>query len=116
MFFFFGFLFILVLLKKVGDVFWLVWYFFIEEWIVKFVMYGLVFVKFNIKFNDLFGFMVLIFFVVVYYYFGWNILFNIMSVGMCYVMFMFLLLILFGIGIMVLWGFFVYDIVMVFYM
>ncbi|KAK4682301.1 hypothetical protein QC764_115180 [Podospora pseudoanserina] len=110
-----GFLSILAPSKKAGDVLWLVRHLFTEEWTVKFAMHGLVFVKFNIKLNDLFGFMVSIPFAAAYHYLGWNILSNIMSAGMCYATFMLLSPTSFGIGTMVLWGLFVYDIVMVFY-
>lgn len=110
-----GFLSILAPSKKAGDVLWLVRHLFTEEWTVKFAMHGLVFVKFNIKLNDLLGFMVSIPFAAAYHYLGWNILSNIMSAGMCYATFMLLSPTSFGIGTMVLWGLFVYDIVMVFY-
>ncbi|KAK4181355.1 signal peptide peptidase-domain-containing protein [Triangularia setosa] len=101
--------------KRAGDILWLVRHLLTEEWTVKFAMHGLVFVKFNLKLNDLLGFMISIPFAAAYHYLGWNILSNILSAAMCYATFMLLSPTSFGIGTMVLWGLFVYDIVMVFY-
>ncbi|KAK0668503.1 signal peptide peptidase-domain-containing protein [Cercophora samala] len=110
-----GFLSILARSKIAGDGLWLVRHLFTEEWTVKLAMHGLVFVKFNIRLNDLLGYMFSIPFAAAYHYLGWNILSNIMSAGMCYATFLLLSPTSFGIGTMVLWGLFVYDIVMVFY-
>ncbi|KAK4199778.1 signal peptide peptidase-domain-containing protein [Triangularia verruculosa] len=110
-----GFLSVLARSETAGDMLWLVRHLLTEEWTVKFAMHGLVFVKFNLKLNDLLGFMISSPFAAAYHYLGWNILSNIMSAAMCYATFLLLSPTSFGIGTGVLWGLFVYDIVMVFY-
>ncbi|KAK0737466.1 signal peptide peptidase-domain-containing protein [Apiosordaria backusii] len=110
-----GFLSILARSKRAEDILWVVRHLLTEEWTVRGVMRGLVVVKFNVKLNDLLGFMISIPFAAAYHYLRWNILSNIMSAAMCYATFMLLSPTSFGIGTMVLWGLFVYDVVMVFY-
>ncbi|KAK4189783.1 signal peptide peptidase-domain-containing protein [Podospora australis] len=86
-----------------------------EEWTVKFAMHGLMFVKFNVRLNDLVGYLLSIPVAIAYHLTGRNALSNVLSTAMCYASFMLLSPTSFGIGTMVLWGLFVYDIVMVFY-
>ncbi|KAK3996486.1 signal peptide peptidase-domain-containing protein [Cladorrhinum sp. PSN332] len=86
-----------------------------EEWTVRFAMHGIFFVKFNIKLNDILGFLVSLPVAIAYHYTGWNLFSNVLSTAMCYASFLMLSPTSISIGTLVLWGLFVYDVVMVFY-
>lgn len=110
-----GFLSSLVLSTSSRQLLWGIRHLYTEEWTVRFAMHGFFFFKFNIKLNDILGFLVSLPLAIAYHYTGWNMFSNILSTAMCYASFLMLSPTSIGIGTLVLWGLFVYDVVMVFY-
>ncbi|KAK1758706.1 signal peptide peptidase-domain-containing protein [Echria macrotheca] len=94
---------------------WEVRHLFTEEWTARFAVHGLVFVKFNLRLNSLLGILIAILVSIAYHVMDWHILANLIGSAITYSSFSLLFPTSFAIGSMVLWGLFVYDIVMVFY-
>ncbi|KAK4162517.1 signal peptide peptidase-domain-containing protein [Cladorrhinum sp. PSN259] len=110
-----GFLSSLRLSYSFGQLLWGFRHLLTEEWTVRFAMHGMFFFKFNIKLNDILGFLVSLPAAIAYHYTGWNLFSNVLSTAMCYASFLMLSPTSVSIGTLVLWGLFVYDVVMVFY-
>ncbi|KAK4229981.1 signal peptide peptidase-domain-containing protein [Podospora fimiseda] len=102
-------------LRRFSGTLWEIRHLLTEEWTVRFAMHGIFGVKFNIKLNDILGFLVSLPVAIAYHYTGWNVFSNVLSTGMCYASFLMLSPTSIGVGTLVLWGLFVYDVVMVFY-
>jgi len=88
---------------------------FTEEWTVRLAVHGLVNVKFDIRFNQIIGFPVAVLVAIAYNRTQWYIWANLLGSAFSYAAFALMSPTSFGIGTIVLAGFFVYDIIMVFY-
>ncbi|KAL0475332.1 signal peptide peptidase domain-containing protein [Neurospora intermedia] len=94
---------------------WEIRHLFTEKWTVRLAAHGVGSFKSQIKFNHLLGFLVSIAITTAYHLVQWHVLSNILGAAMCYAAFGMLSPTSFGIGTVVLWGLFFYDVVMVFY-
>lgn len=110
-----GFLSNLRLSQKSSQFLWDVRHLLNEEWTLRVAVKGVSLLGLRIRLNDLIRFAVAGAIAVAYHLTQWHAMSNLLSFAMCYVSFALFSPTSFGIGTMVLWGLFVYDIVMVFY-
>ncbi|KAI0534042.1 signal peptide peptidase-domain-containing protein [Xylaria digitata] len=94
---------------------WKIRHLFSEEWTVRLVIHGIVNEKVNVKFNDIFGFVLALGVNVVYHITNSTLLSNIMGYAFSYTGIIFLSPTTFATGSAILIGLLFYDIVMVFY-
>ena len=88
---------------------------FTRKWVIKLFIHGMGEEKASIKFTHMLGLLMSLATALVYYSTSSKFLSNVLGYGMCYGSFMVLSPTDFLTGSLVLWGLFIYDIVMVFY-
>lgn len=86
-----------------------------EQWSFRLAMHGLCDVKSKFKLNDLLGIPLALLAILLYYIMDVPAVSNLIGSAFCYTAFIMMSPTSFSIGSLVLWGLFVYDIVMVFY-
>ncbi|RKU43243.1 hypothetical protein DL546_003640 [Coniochaeta pulveracea] len=110
-----GYLSRVTLPSKVNNFLWTIRHLFMEEWTLKAALHGLGSANITLKLNDMLGFNIAIITIVTYYITQQPYLSNVLGTAFCYMTFGLMSPTSFAIGSAVLFGLFVYDIVMVFY-
>jgi minor histocompatibility antigen H13 len=100
---------------KINNSLWTIRHLFMEEWTLKAALHGLGSANIKLKLKDMLGVNIAIITIVTYYITQWPYLSNVLGTAFCHMTFGLMSPTSFAIGSAVLFGLFVYDIVMVFY-